>query len=45
MTPDDRTLETAMAGLATHAPTTLAPDVLVEVGNIAGLIGALRLAD
>jgi len=32
MTPDDRTLEAAMAGLATHAPSTLAPDVLVEVG-------------
>ena len=32
MTTDDRTLEAAMAGLATHAPSTLAPDVLVEVG-------------
>ena len=32
MTTDDRTLEAAMAGLATHAPSTLAPDVLVEIG-------------
>ena len=32
MTTDDRTLEAAMAGLASHAPSTLAPDVLVEIG-------------
>ena len=32
MTIDDRTLEAALASLATHAPSTLAPDVLVEVG-------------
>jgi O-6-methylguanine DNA methyltransferase len=32
MTTDDRTLEAAMAGLATTAPSTLAPNVLVEIG-------------
>jgi O-6-methylguanine DNA methyltransferase len=32
MTTDDRTLEAAMAALATSAPSTLAPNVLVEVG-------------
>jgi O-6-methylguanine DNA methyltransferase len=32
MTTDDRTLEAAMADLATTAPPTLAPNVLVEVG-------------
>jgi O-6-methylguanine DNA methyltransferase len=32
MTTDDRTLEAAMADLATTAPPSLAPNVLVEVG-------------
>ncbi len=32
MTVDDRTLEAALAGLAIRAPSSLAPDVLVEVG-------------
>jgi O-6-methylguanine DNA methyltransferase len=32
MNLDDRTLETAMADLATTAPPTLAPNVLVELG-------------
>ena len=32
MTTDDRDLEAAMAELRTHAPPTLAPGVLVEVG-------------
>ena len=32
MTTDDRDLEAAMAGLSTHAPATLAPSVLAEVG-------------
>jgi O-6-methylguanine DNA methyltransferase len=32
MTTDDRTLEAAMADLATTAPSSLAPNVLVEVG-------------
>jgi len=32
MTTDDRDLEAAMAGLMTHAPATLAPGVLAEVG-------------
>ena len=32
MTIDDRDLEAAMSGLATRAPTTLAPNVLAEVG-------------
>ena len=32
MTTDDRDVETAMAGLLTRAPTTLAPGVLAEVG-------------
>ena len=32
MTVDDRTVEAAMTGLLTQAPSTLAPAVLVEVG-------------
>jgi len=32
MTTDDRTVEAAMADLATTAPPTLAPNVMVEVG-------------
>ena len=32
MTTDDRDLEAAMTGLRTHAPATLAPSVMTEVG-------------
>ena len=32
MTTDDRDLEAAMGGLWTHAPATLAPNVMAEVG-------------
>ena len=34
MTSDDRDLEAALAGLSTHAPATLAPGVLAEVGLV-----------
>ena len=50
MTTDDRTLEAAMADLATTAPSTLAPDVLVEVGladrmaRLDSVIGPLYVA-
>ena len=50
MTTDDLTLETAMADLATTAPTRLAPNVLVEVGladrmaRIDTVIGPLHVA-
>ena len=50
MTIDDQTLETAMADLATTAPTRLAPNVLVEVGladrmaRIDSVIGPLYVA-
>jgi O-6-methylguanine DNA methyltransferase len=32
MTANDRDVEAAMAGLATHAPATLAPNVMTEIG-------------
>jgi O-6-methylguanine DNA methyltransferase len=50
MTSDDLTLETAMADLATTAPSRLAPNVLVEVGladrmaRIDSVIGPLFVA-
>jgi O-6-methylguanine DNA methyltransferase len=50
MTIDDRDLEAAMTGLLTGAPSTLAPDVLVEVGladryaRMASPIGPLVVA-
>jgi O-6-methylguanine DNA methyltransferase len=50
MTTDDLTLETAMADLATTAPTRLAPNVLVEIGladrmaRIDTVIGPLHVA-
>ncbi|MDP9483472.1 MAG: methylated-DNA--[protein]-cysteine S-methyltransferase [Chloroflexota bacterium] len=50
MTTDDLTLETAMAALATTAPSRLAPNVLVEVGladrmaRIDSVIGPLFVA-
>lgn len=50
MTTDDRTVEAAMADLATTAPPTLAPNVLVEVGladrmaRLESVIGPLYVA-
>jgi len=50
MTTDDRTLEAAMADLATTAPPTLAPNTLVAVGladhmaRMASVIGPLYVA-
>jgi O-6-methylguanine DNA methyltransferase len=50
MTTDDLTLETAMADLATTAPTRLAPNVLVEIGladrmaRLDTVIGPLHVA-